>query len=75
LGGVGGLPPKQVFSEMAGHFHCLLFPEPQISLFGKMSTSLHTNGLVRAALVGDDEVCVQRVKSPFPALDRGVEAL
>ena len=40
-----------------------------------MSTSLHTNGLVRAALVGDDEVCVQRVNSPFPALARGVEAL
>ena len=22
--------------------HCLLFPEPQISLFGKLPTSLHT---------------------------------
>ena len=35
----------------------------------------YSDRLVRAALVGDDEVCVRRVKSPFPALDRGVEAL
>ena len=32
--------------------HCLLFPEPQISLFGKMSTSLHTKAprIFRGAL-------------------------
>ena len=73
------MPRRVVAAARVRLAHALLYLKEAAAASNAVAFQARRHGeadcLVRSALIGDDEVRVQRVKPPLPALDRGVKAL